>query len=111
MGNFVAADLPEGFDLALLVAPLEGDAPAGRDLREDFSPQSLYYRLRDARAEARAIERQADAGDTEAAMRPPPQWATIIQLGTEALSAHTKDLEIAAWLTEALLRTDGLRGF
>src|SRR5262249_45043527 len=29
---------------------------------------------------------------------------------TEALSSDSKDLEIATWLTEALLRTDGLVG-
>ena len=46
--------------LADLAAPLPGGAPAGPDLRQDFTPQSLYYRLRDARAEAREIERRVD---------------------------------------------------
>ena len=36
------------------------DTPAGADLRQDFTPQSPYFRLRDARAEARAEEREAD---------------------------------------------------
>ena len=48
------AEWPEGIDMAALLAPIAGDAPAGSDLREDFSAQSTYYRLRDARAEARA---------------------------------------------------------
>ena len=54
-------ELPEGFDLAALLAPIAEGAPAGTDLREDYSPNSLYFRLRDARAEARDAERAADA--------------------------------------------------
>lgn len=102
------AELPDGFDLAALLAPVPGEAPAGGDLRADASPQALYLRLRDARAEARAAERAGDAGDTEAA-GVPPQWRTIRELAAEAL-AQSKDLEVAAWLTEALLRSDGLPG-
>ena len=50
-------NIPEGFDLAALLAPISEEAPAGSDLRTDYSPDSIYYRLRDARAEARAAER------------------------------------------------------
>jgi type VI secretion system protein ImpA len=102
-------EMPEGFDLDALLAPIAGEAAAGTDLREDASPQSLYYRLRDARADARAAERAMEAEDEAAAV--PPQWRTIRQLGIEAIGQHSKDLEIAAWLTEALLRCDGLVGF
>jgi type VI secretion system protein ImpA len=96
-------------DLAALLAPIEGEHPTGADPREDFSPSSLYFRLRDARGEARAAERQADAADAEE--RPPtPQWAPVKRLATTMLESHAKDLEAASWLTEALLRTDGLDG-
>ena len=109
------AKVPEGFDLAALLAPIAGDAPAGLDLRADSSPQSLYYRLRDARAEARAAERAMEAPDPErpetSSAAVPPQWRTIRDLGIEAIGRRSKDLEIAAWLTEALLRSDGLVGF
>lgn len=103
------SEFPEGFDLAALLAPIPGDAPGGADLRADPSPQSLYYRLRDARAEARAAERALEIDDPSSA--PPPQWRTIRDLGIEAITAYSKDLEIAAWLTEALLRGEGLVGF
>jgi type VI secretion system protein ImpA len=99
--------LPD-FDLAVLLAPIADEAPAGVDLREDFSPQSLYYRLRDARADARAAERAADAESQSDAV--PPQWRSIRDLAFTALASHSKDLEIAAWLTESLLRSDGLAG-
>ena len=99
---------PEGFDLDALLAPIQGDPPVGADLRQDFSPQSFYYRLRDARAEARAAERAADGtgGDDQ----PPPQWRSVRDLAAKALHDVTKDLEIAAWYTEALVRSDGLDG-
>jgi type VI secretion system protein ImpA len=102
------AGLPEGFELEALLAPIPGDAPAGVDLREDFSPQSIYYRLRDARAEARATER---AADSDPSLDPPlAQWRTVRELALSALATQTKDLELAAWCTEALVRLDGLAG-
>lgn len=103
------SDWPEGIDMEALLAPIPGDAPAGEDLREDFSPQSLYFKMRDARAEARAAERAADANPGEDS-GPPPQWRQVRDLAIAALSSKTKDLEIAAWLTEAMVRSDGLRG-
>ena len=104
------ANIPEGFDLAALLAPISEEAPAGTDLRTDYSPDSLYYRLRDARAEARAAERAIEGGETTDSGTP-PQWRTITELGIEAIATRSKDLEIAAWLTEASLRGDGLAGF
>jgi type VI secretion system protein ImpA len=101
--------LPEGFDLDVLLAPIAGDAVAGIDLRGDASPQSPYYRMRDFRAEARAAERAMEADEGAAA--PPPQWRMISDLAIEAIANQSKDLEIAVWLTEALLRCDGLIGF
>jgi type VI secretion system protein ImpA len=102
-------DSGRSLDFSLLSAALPGDAPAGADLRMDFSPQSLYFRLRDARAEAREIERRADH-DPEADTAVPVQWRTVRDLAIKALSEHTKDLEIAAWLTEASVRLDGIAG-
>lgn len=101
--------LPEGFDLAALLQPILGEQPAGCDQRGDYSPQSLYYRLRDARAEARALERQSDASDETDKL--PPQWAVVERLAAETLTMASKDLEVAAWYTEALVRTQGLPGF
>ena len=108
-------EFPEGFDLAALLAPVPGEAPAGADLRDASSPQSLYFRLRDARAEARAAERAMDSPDPDSApasvSASSSLWRTIRDLGIEAIAERSKDLEIAAWLTEALLRCDGLVGF
>jgi type VI secretion system protein ImpA len=98
-----------GIDIDALLAPIQGDAAATADLRQDFSPTSLYFRLRDARAEARDAERQVDSsGEVEVA--PPAQWRVVQLLAIEALTTRVKDLEIAAWLTEALVRSSGLAG-
>lgn len=103
------ADWPEGIDIDALLAPIGEEAPSGEDLREDLSAQSTYFRLRDARAEARAAERQADA-DPAAEFPMPAQWRQVRDLSLQALSTRSKDLEVAAWLTEALVRSDGPRG-
>jgi len=104
-----APALPDGFDLDALLAPIAGDAPQGGDLREDFSAQSPYFRLRDARSEAREAERRAESlGDEEAVT--PTQWKTVVSLSKTALTEKSKDLEVAAWMTEALVRLHGLPG-
>ncbi len=104
--------MSEAVDINLrdqLMEPVPGAAPAGDDLRLDASPQSLYFRLRDARAEARAAERLAD-NDPALRGAMPAQWATVHALATEALATRTKDIEVACWLTESLTRRQGLAG-
>ena len=103
------ADLPEGFDLEALLAPIPGDAPQGIDIREDFSSTSPYNRLRDARSEARDAERGQDAGDADA-RDPAPLWRVVRELALKTLTETAKDLEVAAWATEALIRSHGLAG-
>ena len=103
--------LPEGFDLELLLAPIPGPAPQGVDLRDDYSARSPYSRLRDVRSEARDAEKQLEAHDPDSpAADPAPLWRALRDLATQLLAEQTKDLEIAAWLTEALVRNDGLAG-
>jgi type VI secretion system protein ImpA len=101
--------LPDGFDLEALLAPVPGDAPQGTDIREDYSAQSPYNRLRDARSEARDAEKMLDAGNPDA-RDPAPLWRTVRDLGLKTLTETTKDLEVAAWVTEAYVRSHGLSG-
>ncbi len=98
----------EGLDLEELLAPVSDAAPAGADVRSDFSPASLYFRLRDARSDARAAERTADANPGEVVS--PEGWRNVRALAVKILREQAKDLEAAAWLTEALVRSDGLKG-
>jgi type VI secretion system protein ImpA len=99
----------DGFDPDALLEPIPGDVPTGADPRENFSAQSRYFRLRDARSEARAAERQENAAAPGDAV-PPAQWAPVWRLGAELLAEEAKDLEVASWCAEALLRTSGLPG-
>lgn len=97
-------------DIDTLLAPLDsGDQGVGEDLRTDYSASSPYQRLRDARASARAEERARDAdGDSEGVEA--AGWRDVLSIGQQALAERSKDLEIAAWLTEALVRIHGLPG-
>jgi type VI secretion system protein ImpA len=101
--------LPDGFDLEALLAPIPGDAPQGTDIREDYSAQSPYNRLRDARSEARDAEKMLDAGNPDG-RDPAPLWRAVRDLGLKTLAETTKDLEVAAWVTEAYVRSHGLPG-
>jgi type VI secretion system protein ImpA len=97
----------EILDFAELLAPIAGDQPVGADPRSDASPGSAYYAVRDARLANRAAERQllADPNDGSA-----PDWRPVLQRGTALLTEHAKDLEIAAYVVEALVRLHGFAG-
>jgi type VI secretion system protein ImpA len=96
-------------DLTSLTGPLPGDHPAGVDLREDDSHSSDFRSIRDARNEARRIERRADE-EGEDAGPAMAQWQTVYELGEQALTQWTKDLEITAYMIEALARLEGFGG-
>jgi type VI secretion system protein ImpA len=94
--------------LSAILVKIPGERPSGQDLRQDFSHDSLYGRLKDARNAARSAERrqEADGEDTG----PPPEWKLIEKLAADALATRSKDLELAVWMTEALLRLHGPAG-
>lgn len=98
----------ETSDLEAILAPIPGEQPAGSDLRQDTGATSVYFRLRDARAEARDAERQAETQGGEEGL--PAFWQPVATLAIGALKETSKDLEVATWLTEALVRVNGLGG-
>ncbi len=95
--------------LEALLAPIPGDKPVGPDLRADANPASDYFKLKDSRFAARAKEREIDA-DPSLAAGELPEWRIILDLAPKLLATQSKDLEIAAWLVEALLRRHGFPG-
>lgn len=103
---------PEVLDFARLLAPIPGENPAGRPLRSDFSPTSVYHVVKDARAAARAAERSmAWSGEQEAQTdAPKKEWKRLLELAPKVIAEESKDIEIAAWLTEGLLREYGYAG-
>ncbi|MCR9198846.1 MAG: type VI secretion system protein TssA [Planctomycetaceae bacterium] len=97
---------PSVLDIDSLIQPISEDNPSGLDAREDPSPMSVYYLLKDARSVARAAERQALMGDDEAVA----DWKPISEAAPEFLRTNSKDLEIAAYLIESLVRSHGFAG-
>lgn len=87
--------------LAALVAPLPGDQPAGEDLRYD----ARYAAIKEARREDEELPQGGLATERKVA-----DWGKVVAETTALLSAETKDLQLAAWLTEALLKREGLAG-
>jgi type VI secretion system protein ImpA len=98
------------FEVEELIQPISEDNPCGEDLRLDASVESIYYKLRDCRNTARKEERQALV-DPDNFDDIPIGWAELAELAIDALKNKTKDLEVAAWLIEALTRIDGFDGF
>ena len=89
---------PETINLAALLAPIPGEKPAGEDVR--------YTGPHDQIKEKRQIDDRSQFG-TKAK---DPEWGAIIRLATTTLQEKSKDLQIAAWLTEALTRQEGFAG-
>lgn len=98
-------------DLAALLAPLADGDGAGVDMRSDYTPKAPYQLLRGARGEARALERLLDGGDPNAdPVTIGQHWREVKKIATSILETKSKDFEVASWLTEALVRQDGLAG-
>ncbi|RLU01771.1 type VI secretion system protein TssA [Ketobacter sp.] len=94
---------PHIIDIDELLQPLSEDTPQGVDIREDASANPLYYQVKDARNTARAAER-ASLFDPDEAANVLNAWRPILDLAPTILKEHSKDLEVACWLTEALIR-------
>ncbi len=98
---------PDVLDFPKLLAPIPGDKPAGADLRGNAGPTSPYYQVKDGRNNARAAERRMEGGVEDPT---PPDWKVVVTSATKALTESAKDLELAAYLIEALCRTNGFAG-
>ncbi len=84
-----------------LLNPIAGDNPAGADLRYD----PLYDTIKEARRQ----DDDAPQGEWQHA-RKVADWPQVVKLTSEAIASKSKDLQLAAWLTEALLHREGLAG-
>src|SRR5262245_52304712 len=99
---------PEILDFAKLTGPIPGDKPAGIDLRADTAAGSPYYAIKDARNAARAAERQLVVEGDDSV--PAPDWRPVLQHGLKATAEKAKDLEVVAYVIEALVRLHGFAG-
>jgi len=95
-----AHPLPE---IERFLAPISDDRPAGEWLRFDplYDEVRLLREQDDASLPVGVWQRELKKAD----------WDGVARLCESALESRTKDLQVAAWLTEALMQTHGFRGF
>lgn len=92
---------PPVVDIDTLLQPIEGDNPSGESLRYS----GVYDEIADAR--------RADDGLAQGDWKTEPKSADfrrVIDLAFSALSTRSKDIQIAAWLAEALIDQHGFAG-
>jgi type VI secretion system ImpA family protein len=90
-------------DLESLLQPLAPERPAGEELRSAEGQTSL--------SRAQELRRRDDPSLVPAGVEPRrADWRGVIQACQDGLSRESKDLELAAYLTEALTATHGFAG-
>ena len=90
-------------DIESLIKPIPGDDPGGIPL--------LYEGTHDLMLEAR---RDEDSGLPRGSWERPlktASWSKVIEIGTSTLIEKSKDLRVAAILSESLIRRHGFEGF
>src|SRR5215472_17955778 len=87
-----------------LLTPIAGDNPSGVDVRYD-TKLLLYDKIKEARRQDDELAQGAWQHERKMA-----DFKQVVRLAQEALVTRTKDLQLAAWLTEALLHTDQFGG-
>jgi type VI secretion system protein ImpA len=84
-----------------LLNPIPGPNPSGESLR--YAP--VFDQIKEARRE----EEEISQGEWQTAIKK-ADWVLAIKLCGEAIAKKSKDLQVAAWLVEALVRRDGFAG-
>lgn len=97
---------PAILDFAKLTAPIAGANPCGVDLRRDPERAKTYDAVKDGRNKARTDEKNLFEGTSDAA----PDWKGIIAPANRSIAEKSKDLELVAYLIEALTRIHGFAG-
>ncbi len=84
-----------------ILKPIPGDNPGGQNLR--YAP--VYEKIKEARREDDELNQGAWQHERKLADN-----SLVIKLAEEALATQSKDLQLAAWLTEGLLKKMGFGG-
>jgi type VI secretion system protein ImpA len=105
-------------DIPALLEPIPGDNPCGENLRIDPPDNSPWYVLRRLQKDARTLEQQAamnaalsdGASDSAAEQAAVAAWGTLLDLCEKTTKETTKDVLIASWIVESLVRIHGFAG-
>ena len=92
---------PSVVDLDALLAPIEGENPSGESLR--------YAGTYDEIAEARRADDNLNQGAWQTELKY-ADYRKVIELAVPALTSRSKDLQIGAWLSEALMKQHSFAG-
>jgi type VI secretion system ImpA family protein len=90
-------------DLKSYLEPIPGEDPAGRSVRYE----NVYDEIKEAR---RADDPALPQGVWETELKR-ADWKEVDELCTRVLKEESKDIQVAAWLTEAWLHRYGFSGF
>ena len=85
-----------------ILNPIAGDNPSGQSLR--YAP--VYDKIKEARREDDELAQGAWQHERKVA-----DWVQVSRLCQDAIATQSKDLQLAVWLSEALLKREGVRGF
>lgn len=88
-------------DIESILAPIPGDNPAGENLR--YADE--YSRIK----EARRADDLLDQGEWQHEVKT-SDWDLVKSIAIDALTNKSKDIQIAVWLIEALMKTSGYTG-
>ena len=86
-----------------LLTPIPGDNPSGTYL--------YYAPIYDKIKEARRQDDDSGPSGVWTRERKMADWNQVIKLAGEALATQSKDLQLAAWLTEAYFKKEGFGAF
>ncbi len=84
-----------------LLNPISEDNPGGQDLR--YAP--VYDKVKEARRQDDELSQGVWASERKVA-----DYSLVSKLAQEAIATESKDLQLAAWLTESVLKLDGFTG-
>src|SRR5713101_2338531 len=93
---------PSAVDVEALLAPIAGSNPSGEPLRDT----PAYDAIKEAR---RSDDTTLNQGEWKRDVKL-ANWGEAIELAIEAITHKSKDLQVAAWLTEALVKVYGFAG-
>jgi type VI secretion system protein ImpA len=92
---------PPILNVEALLAPIPGDHPAGKDVRYD----GTHDAIKEARREDDVLAQGEWVREIKTA-----DWPAVTEIATDVLATKSKDLQVAGWLAEALLRRYGFPG-
>jgi len=92
---------PQTIDFDVLLAPIAGENPAGESLRYEGTYDTIQAQIYE--------EEALDQGDWQRETKT-ADWRAAVTTASEALATKSKDLQLAAWLTMALVKRHGFAG-